>query len=52
MEVEPSAAGGHPAMSRGDGYLLDSQVLLWWWFDPDRLTTAVRELLIDPQPLW
>ena len=29
-------------------YLLDSHVLLWWWFDPDRLSTAVRELLIDP----
>ena len=35
-------------MSRGNGYLLDSHVLLWWWFDPDRLSTAVRELLIDP----
>ena len=32
-------------MSRRDGYLLDSHVLLWWWFDPDRLSTAVRELL-------
>ena len=35
-------------MSRRDAYLLDSHVLLWWWFDPDRLSTAVRELLIDP----
>ena len=35
-------------MSRGDAYLLDSHVLLWWWFDPDRLSTAVRELLSDP----
>ena len=35
-------------MSRGNGYLLDSHVLLWWWFDPNRLSTAVRELLIDP----
>ena len=35
-------------MSRRDGYLLDSHVLLWWWFAPDRLSTAVRELLIDP----
>ena len=35
-------------MSRRSGYLLDSHVLLWWWFDPDRLSTAVRELLIDP----
>jgi PIN domain nuclease of toxin-antitoxin system len=35
-------------MSRRDGYLLDSHVLLWWWFDPVRLSTAVRELVIDP----
>ena len=35
-------------MRRRDGYLLDSHVLLWWWFDPDRLSTAVRELVIDP----
>ena len=35
-------------MSRGEAYLLDSQALLWWWFDPDRLSTAVRELLSDP----
>ena len=35
-------------MSRGEAYLLDSQALLWWWFDPDRLSTAVRELLGDP----
>ena len=35
-------------MSRGEAYLLDSHALLWWWFDPDRLSTAVRERLIDP----
>lgn len=35
-------------MSRGEAYLLDSHALLWWWFDPDRLSTAVRELLGDP----
>ena len=35
-------------MSRQDSHLLDSHVLLWWWFDPDRLSIAVRELLIDP----
>lgn len=29
-------------------YLLDSHALLWWWFDPDRLSTAVRELLTNP----
>ena len=32
-------------MSRGEAYLLDSHALLWWWFDPDRLSTAVSELL-------
>jgi PIN domain nuclease of toxin-antitoxin system len=35
-------------MSNGASYLLDSHALLWWWFDPDRLSTAVRELLSDP----
>lgn len=35
-------------MSSGDAYLLDSHALLWWWFDPDRLSGAVRELLSDP----
>jgi len=35
-------------MSSGEAYLLDSHVLLWWWFDPDRLSGAVRELLSDP----
>jgi len=35
-------------VSRGNAYLLDSHALLWWWFDPDRLSTAVRELLGDP----
>ena len=35
-------------MSSGTAFLLDSHALLWWWFDPDRLSTAVRELLIDP----
>ncbi|MCP9821969.1 type II toxin-antitoxin system VapC family toxin [Cyanobium sp. L1E-Cus] len=35
-------------MSSGDSYLLDSHALLWWWFDPDRLSGAVRELLSDP----
>ena len=31
----------------GSAYLLDSHVLLWWWFDPSRLSTAVHELLVD-----
>ena len=35
-------------MRREAAYLLDSHALLWWWFDPDRLSTAVRELLADP----
>ena len=35
-------------MTIGATYLLDSHALLWWWFDPDRLSTAVRELLSDP----
>ena len=35
-------------MSRGDGYLLDSHVLLWWWFDPDRLSNTALELLSNP----
>ena len=35
-------------MSSGEAYLLDSHALLWWWFDPDRLSGAVRELLSDP----
>jgi PIN domain nuclease of toxin-antitoxin system len=35
-------------MSDSGGYLLDSHVLLWWWFDPDRLSQAVQSLLADP----
>ena len=35
-------------MSTGSAYLLDSHALLWWWFDPDRLSTVVRERLCDP----
>ncbi|MBD1194652.1 type II toxin-antitoxin system VapC family toxin [Vulcanococcus sp. Clear-D1] len=34
--------------TNGDGYLLDSHVLLWWWFDPDRLSEAARLPLRDP----
>jgi PIN domain nuclease of toxin-antitoxin system len=29
-------------------YLLDSHVLLWWWFDPERLSSAVHALLVEP----
>jgi PIN domain nuclease of toxin-antitoxin system len=35
-------------MSSGNAYLLDSHVLLWWWFDPDRLSEAVRDAIKDP----
>jgi PIN domain nuclease of toxin-antitoxin system len=35
-------------MKREATYLLDSHALVWWWFDPDRLSTAVRELLTNP----
>jgi len=27
------------------GYLLDSHALLWWWFEPDRLSSAVVNVL-------
>ena len=36
-------------MSDRGGYLLDSHVLLWWWFDPDRLSVPVLALIADPQ---
>ena len=29
-------------------YLLDSHVLLWWWFNPERLSAPVHDLLTDP----
>lgn len=35
-------------MSSRSAYLLDSHVLLWWWFDPERLSGAVQALLVDP----
>lgn len=35
-------------MSSRSAYLLDSHVLLWWWFDPERLSGAVQGLLVDP----
>ena len=35
-------------MSSGNAYLLDSHVLLWWWFDPDRLSDTVRRVILDP----
>jgi len=30
------------------GYLLDSHGLLWWWFEPDRLSPAVLAILSNP----
>jgi PIN domain nuclease of toxin-antitoxin system len=36
-------------MSDAGGYLLDSHVLLWWWFDPDRLSAPVQALIADPE---
>lgn len=35
-------------MSDSSRYLLDSHVLLWWWFDPERLSQAVLTLMRDP----
>lgn len=35
-------------MSGTSAYLLDSHALLWWWFDPERLSGAVLDLLVDP----
>lgn len=29
------------------GYLLDSHALLWWWFEPQRLSHTVASLLQD-----
>jgi len=41
------------AMSTGFAYLLVSHALLWWWFDPDRLSTAVRDrLATHPLRRW
>ena len=36
-------------MTTSTGYLLDSQVLLWWWFDPQRLPKGVLALLSDAE---
>ena len=36
-------------MSAGtQAYLLDSHVLLWWWFEPERLSNPVAALLSNP----
>ena len=36
-------------MTVSTGYLLDSHVLLWWWFDPQRLPEGVLALLSDAE---
>jgi PIN domain nuclease of toxin-antitoxin system len=38
-----------PPVESSLAYLLDSHALLWWWFDPDRLSGAVRSLLSDSE---
>jgi len=36
-----------------DAYLLDTHVLLWWWFLPEQLSSGVLTLLQDPASrLW
>ena len=35
-------------MSDSVSCLLDSHVLLWWWFDPEWLSEPVQTLLADP----
>ena len=36
-------------MTAGTGYLLDSHVLLWWWFDPQRMPEGVLAILFDAE---
>ena len=36
-------------MTASTGYLLDSHVLLWWWFDPQRMPEGVLALLSDEE---
>ena len=38
-------------MTTSTAYLLDSHVLLWWWFDPQRLPKGVLALLSDAETL-
>jgi PIN domain nuclease of toxin-antitoxin system len=42
-------SGSPPPVESSLAYLLDSHALLWWWFDPDRLSGAVRSLLSDAE---
>jgi len=40
-------SGSPPVVESSLAYLLDSHALLWWWFDPDRLSGAVRSVISD-----
>ena len=42
-------SGTPPVVESSRAYLLDSHAVLWWWFDPDRLSGAVRSLLSDAE---
>ena len=42
-------SGTPPVVESSLAYLLDSHALLWWWFDPDRLSGAVRSVLSDAE---
>jgi len=42
-------SGTPPVVESSLAYLLDSHALLWWWFDPDRLSGPVRSLLSDAE---
>ena len=42
-------SGSPPPVESNLAYLLDSHALLWWWFDPDRLSGAVRSVLSDSE---
>ena len=36
-------------MTASSAYILDSHVLLWWWFDPQRLPEGVLAPLSDAE---
>lgn len=38
---------GRSGVNTTNGYLLDSHGLLWWWFEPQRLSHSVASLLQD-----
>ena len=42
-------SGSPPPVESNLAYLLDSHALLWWWFDPDRLSGAVRSVLSESE---